>query len=97
MSITDGQGAELTTLKADIATLKRDVARLVEHLTTGATSGAQRAASQIEDRSRRLYRTASAESGEAARAIGRRIEKEPMMALLIVLGVAWIGCRLLSR
>jgi hypothetical protein len=97
MSITSNQAADLTTLRDDIATLKHDVASLIEHLKLGVTNGAQRAASRIDDGSRGLYRDLSAEGGRAAKAFGRRIEKEPVLALLIFLGVGYIGGRFLSR
>jgi len=97
MSITSNQAADLTTLQDDIATLKRDVASLVEHLKLGASNGAQRTVNRIDDGSRRLYRDVTAEAGRTAKALGRRIEKEPILALLVVLGAGYIGGRLLSR
>ena len=97
MSITSHQAADLTTLQDDITTLKHDVASLIEHLKLGAANGAQRAASRIDDGSRQLYRDVSSEGARAAKALGRRVEREPMLALLIFLGVGYIGGRLLSR
>jgi hypothetical protein len=97
MSITSNQAADLTTLQDDIATLKHDVAGLIEHLKLGATNSAQRTASRIDGGSRRLYRDVTTEGAHAAKALGRRIEQEPLLALLLFLGVGYIGGRLLSR
>jgi hypothetical protein len=97
LSITSNQAADLTTLHDDIVTLKHDVAGLLEHLKPGATNSAQRTVSRIDDGSRRLYRDVTSEGGRAAKAVARRIEREPMLALLILLGVGYIGGRLLSR
>jgi hypothetical protein len=90
MSITSNQAADLTTPQDDITTLRHDVAGLIEHLKLGATNTAQRTASRIDDGSRRLYR-------DATKTLSRRFEKEPMLAVLLFMGVGFIGGRLLSR
>jgi hypothetical protein len=72
VSFTSKRRVDLYTLQDDIAALKRDVGNLSEHLK----SGAQTPVSRIDDGSRRLYRNATAESGRAVAAIGRRIDKK---------------------
>ena len=97
MSITSDQDTGLATLQDDIVAIKHDISSLIEHLKTSAANSAQSAAARIDEGSRRYYRTATMEGGNAAKQIGRRIEREPLIALLIVLGVGYIGGRLLSR
>ena len=84
-------------LQDDSATLKRDVASLIEHLKLGATTGAQSAAEQLEDGAHRICRGVAAEGERAAAVVCRQIEAQPLVALLIALGVGYIGGRLLSR
>lgn len=97
MSVSTRQDADLTVLQTDIAALKRDVASLIDHLKTGATHGVQSAAAQVNGGSRRLYRTASAEGERALKTIAGQVEERPVIALLIALGVGYIGGRVLTR
>jgi hypothetical protein len=97
MSVSTSQDAGVTALQTDIAALKRDVASLIEHLKTGVTHGVQGAAARVDGGSRRLYRTASAEGGRALKVVGGQVEERPLVALLIALGVGYIGGRVLTR
>ena len=87
----------LATVQEDIAALKRDFATLIGHLKSGATTSAQGAAEQIEAEVSRVYHAASSDGCKTANALGQQIEKQPVLALLIVLGVGYLGCRLLAR
>ena len=97
MSESDKSESGVAGLQDDIATLKRDVASLIEHLKLGATTGAQSAAEHLEDGAHRIYRGVAAEGERAAEVVCRQIEAQPLVALLIALGVGYIGGRLLSR
>jgi hypothetical protein len=97
MSEPDKSESGVAGLQDDIATLKRDVASLIEHLKLGATTGAQSAAEQLEDGAHRICRGVAAEGERAAAVVCRQIEAQPLVALLIALGVGYIGGRLLSR
>ena len=77
--------------------MKRDVSNLLDHLKTGAANGAQSAADQIDEGARRLYRHIAAEGERSAKVIGQHVEEQPLVALLIALGVGYISGRLLSR
>ena len=88
---------DLAALQNDMAALKRDVASLVQHLANGATKSAQDAASQIDDGARRLYRTAAAEGDRSIKAISAQVEAQPVAALLIAVGLGYLGGRLLTR
>ena len=88
---------DLESLQKDIAALKHDVGSLLEHLKTGASNGAQSAADQIDDSARRLYRTVASEGERSVKAVSAQIEEQPLVALLIALGIGYFGGRLLSR
>ena len=97
MSGSNTGAADLESLQQDIAALKRDVGSLLEHLKSGASKGAQNAAGQIDDEARRLYRNVASEGERTVKAISAQIEEKPLIALLIALGVGYLGGRLLSR
>lgn len=94
MSTTD---PTLIALQDDVAALKRDIGSLLAHLKTGATDGAQSAADQLGDGATRLYRSAASGGCKSAKALGHQIEEQPLLALLLVLGLGYIGGRLLTR
>jgi len=97
MSDANSRNPDLAALENDIATLKRDVASLIGHLKAGIANGAQGAAGQIEDGAASLYNMASAEGDRAVKAVIRQVEEQPLLCLLIALGVGYVGGRLLSR
>ena len=87
----------LIALQEDVAALKRDIGNLLAHFKSSATASAQDAANQIGDGAARLYRNAATEGCKSAKALGNQIEEQPVLALLIVLGLGYIGGRLLTR
>jgi len=97
MRILSRSEPDLATVRADIATLMRDVTRLVDHMRTRASNGAQSTASRLDNGAHRIYDTVAAEAGRSARAIGRQVEEQPIASLLIAAGVGYIGARLFSR
>jgi hypothetical protein len=97
VSISTRQDADLIAVKDDIAALKRDVASLIEHLKAGVTRGVQTAAAHVDGGSRRVYRNAAAEGERAVKSIGERVERQPLLALLIAIGIGYIGGRVLDR
>lgn len=97
MSLSGKTDADLAALHDDVIALKRDVTSLLEHLKLGATNGAQTAAERIDDGAKKIYRNVAAEGDRAAKAIGRQVEEQPLVALLIALGIGYVGGRLLSR
>ncbi len=87
----------LASLQADISSLKQDLSSLLSHLKTGAAAGAQTASDQIQDGAAKLYETAATEGTRSAKLIVKQIEEQPVLALLIVLGLGYLGGRLLTR
>ena len=88
---------DLAAIREDLLALKRDVASLVEHIKSGATNRVQNAADQIDRGVRSLRQQAGAEGERSAQAISVFVERRPLVALMIAVGVGYIGARVLRR
>jgi len=88
---------DLAALQSDIAAVKRDVTSLIEHLKLSTANSAHNAADYLDEGARRLYHNVAAEGQRSAKIVGHQIEDHPLAALLIALGVGYIGGRILSR
>ena len=97
MSLSTKDEHDLATLQGDITALKQDLAKLVEHLKLGAANGTQGAVDHLEAGARHLYGTIASEAERSAAAVSHQIDKQPVAALLIALGVGYVGGRLMSR
>jgi hypothetical protein len=97
--MADSKNAEmdLAAFRDDLAALKHDVASLIEHVKGGATDKVHNAAEQIDRGARGFYREAGVEGERSAKAIGAWVEKQPVLALLIALGVGYVGARAFLR
>ena len=85
----------------DLAALKRDLATLMDHLKTdalnGASEAAQSAIGRISDQAESIYESLAAQGKRSGKAIGRQIEEQPVVSLLIAFAVGFCASRLLSR
>ena len=97
MSALMNADPDLAVLREDLAALKRDVASLMEHIKGGATNTVQNAAGQIERGVRNLRQQAGAERERSGKAISLFVEKQPFVALMIAVGIGYIGVRVLRR
>ncbi len=104
MAASKNTDADFNALRDDLAALKGDMANLISHLSDRAASGAQSAANgaqgalgMMDERAREALRSASAEGDRAVKAMGQKVEEQPVTALLIALGIGYIGGRLLAR
>ena len=88
---------DLAAFRDDLATLRRDVASLIEHVKGGAAVTVQNAAEQIDRGARGFYHDVGAEGERSAKAVGAWVEKQPVLALLIALGVGYVGARAFLR
>lgn len=98
-SSTNSVGTDQTmaALQADMAALKHDLSSLLGNLKAGASNGAHNAADQIDEKAQHMYRRVSEQSDRSIKALGQQIEDQPIMSMLVVLGIGFIGGRLLSR
>jgi hypothetical protein len=97
----NGSNPELDAIVSDIAALRRDFAVLTEHLKSGAINGAdgaaRDAAGHLGDEVERLYEKLTAQGERSMKALGRQIEEQPIMSLLVAFALGFAGSRLLSR
>jgi hypothetical protein len=82
---------------AVLVALKRDVTSLIEHIKGGATNTGQNAADQIDRGVRSLRQQGGAEGARSAKAISVFVEKQAFVALMIAIGIGYIGARVLRR
>jgi len=96
-----GSNPELDAIVSDLAALRRDFAKLTEHLKTGAIGGAKGAArdaaDHLGDEAERLYGNLVAQGERSMKAIGRQVEEQPVMSLLLAFALGFVGSKLLSR
>jgi hypothetical protein len=85
----------------DLADLKRDFVALMDDMKTNALNGvgeaAQSAIGRIGDGVANAYEGLAAQGRRSGRAIGRRVEEQPVASLLLAVAVRFCASRLLSR
>jgi len=93
--------ADFDAVVADLAALRHDFAGLMSQMKSDAFKGANDAAEnvlgEIGDRANRLYDSVAAQGQRSAKAIGRQVEEQPVMSLLLAFGVGFIASRMLIR
>ena len=96
----NGASPDLQTIVSDVAALKRDLASLVRKVRTdvsGDVARARGAAGHLGGEASRVYETAASRGERSVRAIGRQVEKRPVVSLLVAFAIGVIGSRMLSR
>jgi ElaB/YqjD/DUF883 family membrane-anchored ribosome-binding protein len=92
---------DLQAITSDIASLKHDLAALTRHLKLAASektrTAAQSAVEQISDEASRAYENLTSQGKRAVKAIGRQVEEQPLVSLLLAFAVGFLGGRTLSR
>jgi len=93
--------ADFDAVVEDLAALRRDFTALIGQLKSGAFKGANDATEnvlgELGDRANRLYDNVTAQGRRSAKAIGRQVEEQPVMSLLVAFGVGFIASRMLIR
>lgn len=88
-------------VKDDIIALKRDLAALIDNMKTAAIDGSgdavRESVEQLGERARTLYDKVAAQGAQSAKAVGRQIEAQPVLSLLVAFGVGFCASRLLAR
>lgn len=99
-NVTTSQ-ADFSAIADDVAALRRDFARLMAHVKEGgvdiAADKARDALHKIGDEARQIYESISSEGERSIGALGRQIEEQPFLSIMIAFGVGLVGGRLLSR
>lgn len=92
--------SELQVIMGEITSLKRDLATLVRGLKSEVSEDAslvRGAAKHLGKDARHAYENLAVEGERSVKAIGRKVEEQPAMSLLIAFAVGFLGSRLLSR
>jgi ElaB/YqjD/DUF883 family membrane-anchored ribosome-binding protein len=97
MSASMVSDPDIALVREDLVILKRDVASLIEHIKGGATNKVQNATNQIERHVRSLRQEAGARGERSAQAVSVFTEKQPLVELMIAVGIGFVGARLLRR
>lgn len=97
MAMSATGNPDLAAVQADLAALKRDVGDLVAHLKASATASVQGATASLEDGASKLLRNITDEGERSMKAVGQKIEEQPLMALMVAFGIGYIGGCVLSR
>ena len=90
---------DIDGVKDDILMLKRDLASLIDKMIAADVSGnaARDSAEHPGDGAHTLFEKLAAEGERSAKAIGRQIEAQPVISLLVAFGVGLCVSRLLWR
>jgi ABC-type bacteriocin/lantibiotic exporter with double-glycine peptidase domain len=97
MSASIDSDPDIALVREDLVILKRDVASLIEHIKGGATNKAQNATNQVERHVRSLRQQAVAQGERSAQAVSVFTEKQSLVALVIAVGIGYVGARVLRR
>jgi ElaB/YqjD/DUF883 family membrane-anchored ribosome-binding protein len=93
--------ADFDAVVRDLAALRRDFAALIGQMKSGAfqgaNDGAENVLGELGDRASRLYDSVTAQGQRSAKAIGRQVEEQPVMSLLVAFGVGFVASRMLIR
>lgn len=82
--------ANLDAIVKDVDSLKKDIAALIEQVKGGASE-------DLTGKTRRLYDALAADGEKSIAALTRQVEDHPLSALLIALGLGFIGAQFLKR
>jgi hypothetical protein len=91
---------DLQTVMNDIAALKRDLAALVRAMKADVSEDvacARSAVGQWGDEALHAYENLAARGARSVKAVGRQVEQQPVMSLLVAFAVGFLGSRLLPR
>jgi hypothetical protein len=97
MSASMDSDPDVALFREDLVILKRDVASLIEHIKGRATIKVQNATNQVERHVRSLRQEAGAQGERSSEAIRVFAEKQPLVALIIAVGIGYVGARVLRR
>jgi hypothetical protein len=91
---------ELQAIMGDVAALKRDLAVLIRQMKIAAGDDVaceRSVAGQLGDEALRIYENLAAQGDRSIKALGRQVEEQPVVSLLVAFAVGFIGSRMLSR
>ena len=97
MSASTTLDADIAAIRGEFATLQQNMSNLVDEIKRGAVHRAQGAADQINGAAHGLFDDASDQGERTAKALGQWVKDQPVAAVLIALGVGYVGARVFLR
>ena len=97
MTTNAQEDADLTVIREDLLALKSDMGRILKHFKADVLDTAQGATDRIGGGICTAGTGAADQSLRSAKAVGAWVERQPMLAFLIAVGVGYFGARALSR
>jgi hypothetical protein len=97
LQVMGASDPNIAPFREDLVILKRVVASLIEHIKRGATNKVQNATNQVERHVRSVRQEAGAQGERSAQAVSVFTEKQPLVALIIAVGMGYVGARVLRR
>ena len=98
---TASLASDIDQVKEDIAALTRDLASLIDKKKSVAVDGSGEAVREtVEElgaKARVLYERVADQGERSARSVGRQIETQPVLSLLVAFAVGFCASRLLAR
>ena len=91
---------DIDAVLADVAALKRDLTKAIARFKDTTEDGvgeAQDYVEEIRDELAGLYKDASKRGQKTMKSVGRKVEDQPVAALLIAFGIGFVLSRLISR
>ncbi len=91
---------DIDAVIADVAALKRDLAKAIARFkdsTADTAEDAQDFVEEIRDELAGIVKDASKRGSRTIKSVSRKVEDQPVAALLIAFGVGFIISRLISR
>ena len=91
---------DIDAVLEDVASLKHDLAKAIARFKDNAedkVGGAQDFVEEIKDELAGLYKDASKRGQKTVKSVSRKVEDQPVAALLIAFGIGFVLSRLISR
>ena len=97
MTTIGREGADLSAIEDDLLALKSDMVRILKHFKGDVLDTAQGTTEHIGAGISNAGADAADRGLRSAKAIGAWVERRPMLAFVIAVGVGYFGARALSR
>lgn len=100
----DANTPDFQAIMNDIAALKRDLAVLIRNMKVTVAADVasdvgyvRTAVDHFGDEAAHVYQNLAAQGGRSVKAIGHKVEEQPVISLLIAFAIGFVGSRLLMH
>ena len=99
--LDDQETPDLAAVMNDIALIKRDLAALIKNNMkidlSGEIASAKNVLGDMSEEVSHLYRNMAEQGERSIKAIGKNVEEQPVISLLLAFALGFIGGKLLSH